>query len=103
MKNKINNNVSSNIISNKRKFITSYKKIDYSYVKAKVETGLSEDAIKRLLNNNKKLTNKENTNKLKKNTKIGLFKKCETNLNKTIETSKKTASNNKKIIQKKQK
>ena len=100
MKNKINNNVSSNIISNKRKFITSYKKIDYSYVKAKVETGLSEDAIKRLLNNNKKLTNKENTNKLKKKTKRGLFKKCKTNLNKTIETSKKTALNNKKIIQK---
>ena len=97
----INNMNNNNTLSDKRKFITSYKKIDYSYVKAKVETGLSEDAIKRLLNNNKKLANKEHTKKIEKDKKQCLFKKCKTNMNRTIEAFKKIASNIKQKLFKK--
>ena len=56
-----NNNMSNNIFPDKKK-IVHYKKIDYSYVKAKVETGLSEEILKKLLNNNKKINNKETAN-----------------------------------------
>ena len=61
-KKKINNNDNSNI--KKNKFKTFYKKIDYSYVKPKVETGLSEIMLKKLLNNNKKISRDRKSTRL---------------------------------------
>ena len=67
----------------KCKFTTFYKKIDYSYVKAKVETGLSEAMLKKLLNNHQKLTRKQTSKKLETEKKQSLIligyekRKCE--------------------------
>ena len=92
-----NNNMSNNIFPDKKK-IVHYKKIDYSYVKAKVETGLSEEILKKLLNNNKKINNKETANKIEQEKKQSLFRKCKTNMNRTIEYFKSKASNIKKKL-----
>ena len=93
-KNKTNINYSNNVLQNEKpKLIHFHKKIDYSYVKAKVETGLREDVLKKLINNNKKLLRKENAKKTEQEKKQSLFKKCKTNMNKTIESLKTMASN----------
>ena len=78
--------------SNNNRFISFHKKIDYSYVKAKVETGLSEEVLKKLLNNNKNLQKKETMKKLDIEKKQSLLKKCKTSMNKTIESFKTMAS-----------
>ena len=92
-KRRYRNNISNNIIIDKKKFLPIYKKIDYSYVKAKVETGLSEIILKKLLNNNKRLINKERNKKIETEKKESLFKKCKTSMNKTIENFKTGSSN----------
>ena len=74
----------------KRKFTPFHKKIDYSYVKPKVETGLSEIMIKKLLNNNKKLM--KSSKKIETEKKQLLIKKCKITMNKTIENFKQMAS-----------
>ena len=79
--------------SNNNRFISFHKKIDYSYVKAKVETGLSEEVLKKLLNNNKNLQKKEAMKKLDIEKKQSLLKKCKASMNKTIESFKTMASN----------
>ena len=78
--------------SNNNRFISFHKKIDYSYVKAKVETGLSEEVLKKLLNNNKNLQKKEAMKKSDIEKKQSLLKKCKTSMNKTIESFKTMAS-----------
>jgi hypothetical protein len=98
-----NNNVSNNIAKEKKKFVQYHKKIDYSYVKAKVETGLSEEVFKKLLNNNKKLVNKETNKKIETEKKQSLFKKCKIGINKTIANFKTMALNIKKKLFKKEK
>ena len=100
---KNNNNIINNFAKEKNKIIPFHKKNDYSYVKAKVETGLSEDILKRLYNNNKKLKNKEASKKNDKNEKQSLLKRCKTSMNRTIENFKTMASNFKKKILKKDK
>ena len=100
---KKNNNIISNFVEERKKIIPFHKKNDYSYVKAKVETGLSEDILKKLYNNNKKLNNKETNKKNDKNEKQSLLKKCKTSMNRTIENFKNMASNFKKKILKKNK
>ena len=101
--NKINNNISNNTLVNKKKFVQHYKKVDYSYVKAKVETGLSEEVLKKLLNNNKKLANKEANKKNEKQNKQSLLKRCKIGINKTISNFKTMASNIKQKLFKKEK
>jgi len=98
-----NNNLSNNIIPDKKKSIHFHKKIDYSYVKAKVETGLSEDILKKLLKNNKKLYNKETNKNVESVKKQSLLKKCKLGINKTIENFKTMASNIKKKLFKNEK
>ena len=98
-----NNNISKNTLVNKKKFVQHYKKVDYSYVKAKVETGLSEEVLKKLLNNNKKLANKEANKKNEKQNKQSLLKRCKIGINKTISNFKVMASNIKKKLFKKEK
>ena len=98
-----NNNMSNNIVTDKKKFVQYHKKIDYSYVKAKVETGLSEDILKKLLNNNKKLVNKETNKKIETEKKQSLFRKCKIGINKTIANFKTMASNIKRKLFKKEK
>jgi hypothetical protein len=100
---KKNNNIISNFVEERKKIIPFHKKNDYSYVKAKVETGLSEDILKKLYNNNKKLNNKETNKKNDKNEKQSLLKKCKTSMNRTIENFKNMASNFRKKILKKNK
>ena len=91
--NKNNNINNNNGESKKRKFINYYKKIDYSYVKPKVETGLSEIMLKKLLNNNKKMSRNQ-TNKIIETTKKqSLMKRCKITMKETIENIKKMASN----------
>ena len=87
---KNNNNIINNFAKEKNKIIPFHKKNDYSYVKAKVETGLSEDILKKLYNNNKKLKNKEASKNKKndKNEKQSLLKRCKTSMNRTIENFK---------------
>ena len=97
------NNMSNNIVTDKKKFVQYHKKIDYSYVKAKVETGLSEDILKKLLNNNKKLVNKETNKKIETEKKQSLFRKCKIGINKTIANFKTMASNIKRKLFKKEK
>ena len=99
--NKNNNNIRSNILVNKKKFVQHHKKVDYSYVKAKVETGLSEDVLKKLLNNNKKLANREENKKNEIQKKQSLLKKCKIGINKTISNFKAMTSNIKKKLFKK--
>ena len=82
----------------KKKFTTFYKKIDYSYVKPKVETGLSEIMIKKLLNNNKKLTNKQTNKKIETEKKQSIIKRCKITMNKTIENFKEMALSIKKKL-----
>jgi hypothetical protein len=101
--NKSNNNISNNRLVDKKKFVKHYKKVDYSYVKAKVETGLSEEVIKKLLNNNKKLLKKEANKKNETENKQSLLKKCKIGINKTISNFKVIASNIKKNLFKKEK
>ena len=101
--NKINSNLSNNIVTDKKKFVQHYKKVDYSYVKAKVETGLSEDVLKKLLNNNKKLANIEANKKNEIENKQSLLKKCKIGINKTISNFKAIASNIKNKLFKKEK
>ena len=98
-----NNNISNNTLVNKKKFVQHYKKVDYSYVKAKVETGLSEEVLKKLLNNNKKLANKEANKKNEKQNKQSLLKRCKIGINKTISNFKVMASNIKQKLFKKEK
>ena len=98
-----NNNISKNTLVNKKKFVQHYKKVDYSYVKAKVETGLSEEVLKKLLNNNKKLANKEANKKNEKQNKQSLLKRCKIGINKTISNFKTMASNIKQKLFKKEK
>ena len=79
--NRNNNNKNTNINNNnisfkKSKFTTFYKKIDYSYVKPKVETGLSEIMLKKLLNNNKKLIKKQTNKKIETEKKQSIIKAC---------------------------
>ena len=93
-----NNNFTNNIIPDKKKYIHFHKKIDYSYVKAKVETGLSEDILKKLLKNNKKLYNKEAYKNMDSMKKQSLLKKCKIGINKSIENFKTIASNIKKKL-----
>ena len=100
---KNNNNVANNIINQKKKFVPFHKKNDYSYVKAKVQTGLSEEVIKKLLNNNKKIANKEINKKIEQDKKQSLLKKCKNSMNRTIESFKTMASNIKKKLFKKDK
>ena len=100
---KNNNNIINNFAKEKNKIIPFHKKNDYSYVKAKVETGLSEDILKKLYNNNKKLKYKEASKKKDKNEKQSLLKRCKTSMNRTIENFKTMASNFKKKILKKDK
>ena len=97
------NNMSNNIVTDKKKFVQYHKKIDYSYVKAKVETGLSEDILKKLLNNNKKLVNKETNKKIETEKKQSLLRKCKIGINKTIANFKTMASNIKRKLFKKEK
>ena len=101
--NKSNNNISKNRLVDKKKFVKHYKKVDYSYVKAKVETGLSEEVIKKLLNNNKKLLKKEANKKNEIENKQSLLKKCKIGITKTISNFKVIASNIKKNLFKKEK
>lgn len=92
--NNINNtftNTCSHFTLKKRKFTPFHKKIDYSYVKPKVETGLSEIMMKRLLNNNKKLGMKS-SKKIETEKKQLLIKKCKITMNKTIENFRQMAS-----------
>ena len=96
------NNFSNNIIPEK-KYIHFHKKIDYSYVKAKVETGLTEDILKKLLKNNKKLYNKETYKNVEFVNKQSLLKKCKLGINKTFENFKNMASNIKKKLFKNEK
>ena len=77
----------------KKKFTTFYKKIDYSYVKPKVETGLSEIMIKKLLNNNKKMERKQANKKIETDKKQSIIKRCKMTMNKTIDNIKEIASN----------
>lgn len=91
---KINNtftNTCSHFNLKKRKFTPFHKKIDYSYVKPKVETGLSEIMLKKLLNNNKKLSLKS-SKKIETEKKQLLIKKCKITMNKTIENFRQMAS-----------
>ena len=85
-------NTCSHFALKKRKFTPFHKKIDYSYVKAKVETGLSEIMMKKLLNNNKKLLMKSSNKKIETEKKQLLIKKCKITMNKTIENFKQMAS-----------
>ena len=103
MKTRIRKSNNNNIATEKKKFVQHYKKVDYSYVKAKVETGLSEDVLKKLLNNNKKLSNKEANKKNEMENKQSLLKKCKIGINKTIANFKTMASNIKKKLFKKEK
>ena len=89
--NKTFTNTCSHFNLKKRKFTPFHKKIDYSYVKAKVETGLSEIMIKKLLNNNKKLSMKS-SKKIETEKKQILIKKCKITMNKTIENFRQMAS-----------
>ena len=95
--NKINNNknntINNNMTLRKKKFTTFYKKIDYSYVKPKVETGLSEIMIKKLLNNNKKMERKQANKKIEIDKKQSIIKRCKMTMNKTIDNIKEIASN----------
>ena len=84
-------NTRSHFTLKKRKFTPFHKKIDYSYVKPKVETGLSELMIKKLLNNNKKLAMKS-SKKIETEKKQLLIKKCKITMNKTIENFRQMAS-----------
>jgi hypothetical protein len=93
--NKMKNN---NSLNKKRKFTNVYKKIDYSYVKAKVETGLSEAMLKKLLNNHQKLTRKQTSKKLETEKKQSLIKRCKITMNKTLENFKAMASSIKKKL-----
>ena len=97
---KSNINSNNKIIIDKKKSLNFHKKIDYSYVKAKVETGLSEDVLKKLLSINKKLMNKEKGKKLETDKKQSLLTKCKTSM---IEGFKTMASNIKNKIFKKDK
>ena len=98
-KNNKNININNNNGDNKkRKFINIYKKIDYSYVKPKVETGLSETMLKKLLNNGKKLSRIQTNKKIEPVKKQSLMKRCKMTMNKTIEGFKKMASNIKKKL-----
>ena len=101
--NRNNNNKNININNNnlsfkKCKFTTFYKKIDYSYVKPKVETGLSEIMLKKLLNNNKKLTKKQTNKKIETEKKQSIIKTCKITMNKTIDNIKEIATNIKKKL-----
>jgi hypothetical protein len=96
--NKNNNNINNTFTNTyshfnlkKRKFTPFHKKIDYSYVKPKVETGLSEIMIKKLLNNNKKSAMKS-SKKIETEKKQLLIKKCKITMNKTIENFRQMAS-----------
>ena len=87
----------------KKKIAIFYKKIDYSYVKPKVETGLNEIILKRLLNNNKKKLSRNQTNRKietekKTEKKQSLIKRCKITMNKTLENFKAIASNIKKKL-----
>ena len=84
-------NTCSHFNLKKGKFTPFHKKIDYSYVKPKVETGLSEIMIKKLLNNNKKLSMKS-AKKIETEKKQLLIKKCKITMNKTIENFRQMAS-----------
>ena len=95
-KKKINNNDNSNI--KKNKFKTFYKKIDYSYVKPKVETGLSEIMLKKLLNNNKKISRNQTNKNNETENKQSILKRCKITMNKTIDNFKTMASNIKKKL-----
>ena len=85
-------NKKNSSLTKKRKFTNVYKKIDYSYVKAKVETGLSEIMLKKLLNNNQKLSRKQTNKKLETEKKQSLIKRCKITMNKTLENFKAMAS-----------
>ena len=95
-KNKNMNNTYNTLVK-KRKFTNVYKKIDYSYVKPKVETGLSEIMLKKLLNN-KKLSRKQTNKKIETEKKQSLIKRCKLTMNKTIENFKAMASSIKKKL-----
>ena len=97
IKNK-NSSLNTTTTLKKKKFTTFYKKIDYSYVKPKVETGLSEIMIKKLLNNNKKLTRKQTNKKIETEKKQSIIKRCKITMNKTIENFKEMASTIKKKL-----
>ena len=97
------NKFSNNLITQKKKLIPFHKKNDYSYIKAKVKTGLSEEVLKKLLNNNKKFENKEINKKMEQDKKLSLLNKCKTSMNKTIKSFKAMASNIKKKLFKKDK
>ena len=88
-----NNTINNNMTLRKKKFTTFYKKIDYSYVKPKVETGLSEIMIKKLLNNNKKMERKQTNKKIEIDKKQSIIKRCKITMNKTIDNIKEIASN----------
>jgi len=92
------NNTMNNATIKKKKFTTFYKKIDYSYVKPKVETGLSEIMINKLLNNNKKLARKQVNQKIETEKKQSIIKRCKITMNKTIENLKEMASSIKKRL-----
>ena len=93
-----NKNKNNNSLNKKRKFTIFYKKIDYSYVKPKVETGLSEAMLKKLLSNHQKLTRKQTSKKLETEKKQSLIKRCKITMNKTIENFKAMASSIKKKL-----
>ena len=90
---KNNNNIGNNSNNKKNKFKSFYKKIDYSYVKPKVETGLSETMLKKLLNNNKKLSRNITNKNIETEKKQSLIKRCKITMNKTIDNFKSMASN----------
>ena len=93
----INTN-SNNNINSKRIFTNYYKKIDYSYVKPKVETGLSKTMLEKLLNNNKKMQGKQINKKIETEKKQSIIKRCKITMNKTIENFKTMATNIKKKL-----
>ena len=82
----------------KKRLPNFYKKIDYSYVKPKVETGLSEEMLKKLLNNNKKMTKKQTNKKINTEKKQSLIKRCKLTMNKTIDNFKEMVSGIKKKL-----
>ena len=95
-----NNNtlINNNNVETKRRIPNIYKKIDYSYVKPKVETGLSEAMLKKLLNNNKKLARKQTNKKIETEKKQTLIKRCKLTMNKTIDNFKEMVSGIKKKL-----
>ena len=95
------NKTYSNIPLKKRKFTPFHKKIDYSYVKPKVKTGLSEIMVERLLKTNHKLANKQTNKKIEIDKKKSILKRCKISMNKTIDNFREMASCIKKRLFKK--